>query len=92
MVNLHLILSCLIGIVSIVGDVALKYEHRPVLRAIFDNSTHALVGALSWSAIVVLSKKSVMQNLTQISICFFMSSFIDLDHFIAAKSWKLDVS
>ncbi|XP_053975899.1 uncharacterized protein LOC128874817 isoform X3 [Hylaeus volcanicus] len=84
------ILTCGIGICSLIGDQGLNYGKTPWLRAIFDNVTHAIVGGLTWTLILHLSRKSLVQNFSSIFWCFFLSSFIDVDHFIAACSWKLN--
>lgn len=86
------ILTSVIGICSFIGDQGLKYGKTTVTRAIFDNITHAAVGGLTWALILHLSKKSLIQNSSSIFWCFFLSSFIDVDHFIAARSWNLNVS
>ncbi|XP_054006804.1 transmembrane protein 267 [Hylaeus anthracinus] len=84
------ILTCGIGICSFIGDQGLNYGKTPWLRAIFDNVTHAIVGGLTWTLILHLSRKSLVQNFSSIFWCFFLSSFIDVDHFITACSWKLN--
>ncbi|XP_017890401.1 transmembrane protein 267 isoform X1 [Ceratina calcarata] len=86
---LRLALTGAIGICSIIGDQGLKYGKTAAARAIFDNVTHAIVGGLSWAIILNLSKKSLVQNFSSIVWCFALSSFIDVDHFIAACSWRL---
>nr|XP_033340130.1 transmembrane protein 267 [Megalopta genalis] len=86
----RLILTGAIGICSSMGDQGLKYGKSAVSRAIFDNITHAIVGGLTWAVILNLFKKSLTQNLSNIFCCFFLSSVIDVDHFIAAWSWDLN--
>lgn len=88
----RVILTAAIGICSFIGDQGLKDGKSEVSRAIFDNATHAIVGGLTWAVVLNLSKKSLVQNFSSIFWCFFLSSFIDVDHFIAACSWKLSVS
>ena len=85
----RVILTAAIGICSFIGDQGLKDGKSQVSRAIFDNATHAIVGGLTWAVVLNLSKKSLVQNFSSIFLCFFLSSFIDVDHFIAACSWKL---
>ncbi|XP_078042385.1 transmembrane protein 267 [Augochlora pura] len=84
------VLTSSIGICSSIGDQGLKYGKSSISRAIFDNITHAIVGGLTWAVILNLSKKSLTQNLMHIFGCFFLSSVIDVDHFIAAWSWNLN--
>lgn len=88
-VFLCLALTGAIGICSFVGDQGLKYGKAATARAIFDNVTHAIVGGLSWAVILNLSRRSLSQNFSSIVWCFCLSSFIDVDHFIAACSWRL---
>ncbi|XP_018396387.1 PREDICTED: transmembrane protein C5orf28 isoform X1 [Cyphomyrmex costatus] len=89
------LLTCAIGVCSIIGDVGLKWlrsDKNESARAAFDNATHATVGGLTWMLIVVLSRKSIARNLNSIFSCFLLASFVDLDHFIAARSWHIHVS
>lgn len=86
---LKIALTGSIGIISILGDTCLKYTQTSVLRALSDNLTHAIVGGLTWTLILVLSKESLVQNLYSILFSFALSSFIDVDHFLSARSWKL---
>lgn len=89
---LRVLLTSAIGICSFIGDQGLKHGKTAATRAIFDNVTHAIVGGLTWAVILNLSKKPLIQNFSSIIWCFCLSSFIDIDHFIAARSWKLSVS
>lgn len=88
----RVVLTGAIGICSFIGDQGLKHGKTAATRAIFDNVTHAIVGGLTWAVILNLSKKSLAQNFSSIFWSFCLSSFIDVDHFIAACSWKLSVS
>ncbi|XP_046144289.1 transmembrane protein 267 [Osmia bicornis bicornis] len=87
---LRVALTGAIGICSFIGDEGLKHGKTVVARAIFDNATHAIVGGLTWAVILNLSNKSLIQNFSSIFCCFCLSSFIDVDHFIAASSWKIN--
>ncbi|XP_003703854.1 transmembrane protein 267 [Megachile rotundata] len=87
---LNVLLTGAIGVCSFIGDQGLKYGKTVVQRAIFDNVTHAIVGGLTWAVILNLSKLSLIHNLRSIFCCFCLSSFIDVDHFIAACSWKIN--
>ncbi|XP_029165329.1 transmembrane protein 267 [Nylanderia fulva] len=82
-------LTCAIGACSVIGDFGLKYGKNESERALFDNLTHATVGGLTWTLIVVLSRKFFIRNMGSIFSCFLLASFIDLDHFIAARSWHI---
>ncbi|XP_015585715.1 transmembrane protein 267 [Cephus cinctus] len=86
---LCIFVTSMIALCSHLGDRMLKHGSTPAMRAIFDNLTHATVGALTWSLIIILSRKSVVHNVFQIVSCFLVSSLIDLDHFLSARSWRL---
>ncbi|XP_070164373.1 transmembrane protein 267 isoform X1 [Polyergus mexicanus] len=83
------LLTSAIGGCSILGDYGLRYGKNESERAVFDNMTHATVGGLTWTLIVVLSHKPLVRSLSSIFSCFLLASFIDLDHFIAAHSWHI---
>ncbi|XP_014230849.1 transmembrane protein 267 [Trichogramma pretiosum] len=87
---LRLFFTSVIAFVSFLGDLGLHYGKTEIVRAISDNLTHAIVGGATWALILVLFKKSVIENIENVIICFFMSSFIDIDHFIAASSWDIN--
>ena len=57
---------------------------QQLLRAGMDNISHMFVGVISWS-IISYSKL----NTNEILAVAFLSSIIDIDHFISAKSLKL---
>ena len=85
------ILTILIALVSYIGDKFLQNGKTEVIRAISDNFTHASVGGLTWALVLVLSKKSILNNIKNVMVCFWISSLIDIDHFIEAGSWNIDV-
>ncbi|XP_066588689.1 transmembrane protein 267 [Prorops nasuta] len=86
----QLLLTLSIGIVSILGDRGLKFGKTEILRAIYDNLTHGTVGALTWALILALLKKLTVSNLQSVIICFFISSFVDIDHFIESGTWRIN--
>ncbi|XP_031846842.1 transmembrane protein 267 [Nomia melanderi] len=83
------VLTGAIGLCSSIGDQGLRYGKTAASRAIFDNITHAIVGGLIWAVILTLLKRPLTQNFRSIIWCTVLSSLIDIDHFIAAWSWKL---
>ncbi|XP_058788555.1 transmembrane protein 267 [Phymastichus coffea] len=87
---LRIFLTILIAFVSILGDMGLQNGKSEIVRAVCDNLTHASVGGLTWTLVLLLSKKYVVNNMSSVVICFFMSSFIDIDHFISAGSWDIN--
>lgn len=92
LLELILMLNCIIGDYvifktdkyrnAIIDKLSLKLMH---INALLDNSSHALIGLVSW-AIVTWPKL----DLYDLIICTCMASFIDLDHFISAKSMHLN--
>ncbi|XP_051154179.1 transmembrane protein 267 [Leptopilina boulardi] len=85
---LQLLFTSLIGITSYIGDRLLQQKSE-ILRAVSDNFTHATVSGLTWSLILIISKKSVLKNISKVFLCFFIASFVDVDHFLIAISWRL---
>lgn len=91
-VSLQFCATSLLGIVSCSGDRLVDNSKNNVLRASFDNLTHALIGGLSWILVLILSKKTILPNIYSVVYCTAISSLIDLDHFVAAASFNLRVS
>lgn len=88
---LQFCVTVLLGVVSFTGDRIVGSNNILPLRAICDNLTHATVGGLSWILILILTRKPVLPNVYSTVYCIAIASFIDVDHFFAAKSWKLRV-
>jgi len=91
----NLLLHTLLGFVCLIGDKLLNVSSdHSLIKAVCDNVTHAFIGLLSSLIIVTYFKDrlSSYNSLFLIFLCFIISSFIDLDHFISAKSYKLQVS
>ena len=80
-------LSSVIAVACVVGDKKVQSMSEPFTKALIDNSTHAIIGLLS--AIIVLIDQ--WDSIYFAVVCMMVSSFIDLDHFLAAKSYKLSV-
>ena len=86
---INLTLSFTIVLTCGIGDSKLcDKNERQIVRAIFDNLTHGLVGLYA-CAIAFMDNWDKMYMAL---ICMTVSSAIDLDHFIAAKSFRLSVS
>ncbi|XP_057341162.1 transmembrane protein 267 [Microplitis mediator] len=89
--TVKVIVCLLLGVISITGDKLVEYnEKNHLLRAIIDNLTHGCVAGLSWAFIVLLLNESIVKNIISILLCASMSSFIDVDHFIEAKSFHIN--
>lgn len=93
--SISLLLSIINGGVCILGDYLVDINHHSSLiaTAIFDNVTHATIGFLS--AIILILQSNHRINRTEqyflIAMDVLVSSLIDIDHFIIAKSLKLTV-
>ncbi|XP_056640717.1 transmembrane protein 267 [Diorhabda sublineata] len=82
-------LAFLICLTAFIGDTAVSYSKLQVFQALFDNATHFLIGGLSWSIVCFHSRDvSATGKIIEIFTCSLLSSIIDLDHFIEAKSLK----
>ncbi|KAL3885396.1 hypothetical protein ACJMK2_025459 [Sinanodonta woodiana] len=55
--------------------------------ALVDNTTHGVVGSLSWAIVIDIDRDP--RKIVACLICFLVSMAVDADHFIAAKSLKL---
>lgn len=89
--NVSTYLTLLIVVVAIGGDYVVETSRSPVLKAVSDNLVHGLIGGLSWMVYCVKRRKSQL-GLLEVVLCTLLSSLIDLDHFVAAKSVLIKVS
>ncbi|XP_074114950.1 transmembrane protein 267 [Cotesia typhae] len=88
--TLKLTTYLLLGLVSIIGDKLVSYNNNNhFLKAVIDNTTHGIVAGLSWTLIVILQNEPIAKNLPSILFCTFLSSLIDIDHFVEAKSFNI---
>ncbi|CAH1402525.1 unnamed protein product [Nezara viridula] len=89
---ISVVITVLIVIIALCGDKLLTKVDNHFFKAIIDNTTHASIGLFSW-AIVVFSSNSIhnlkLSHFAEILSCGIIASFIDLDHFIAARSLTL---
>ncbi|XP_064214056.1 transmembrane protein 267 [Tribolium castaneum] len=85
-------ITILLALVSITGDYIVSHTKLHLFQALFDNATHATIGALSWLYICINCKnRSHTQTLIEIGLCAGIASLIDIDHFISARSVHLKV-
>lgn len=91
------ILVIFLGLICIIGDYyvfdtnslinlvnkRLGFSER-LIRALMDNGCHSLIGALSWFIITYPNT-----NFLEFILSGFLSSIIDIDHFLSAKSFSL---
>ncbi|XP_020639261.1 transmembrane protein 267 [Pogona vitticeps] len=78
-----------LGIFCFVADKLLQFsfiQQNDWLRALSDNTVHGVVGLWSWAIVIGLKKKS---DFTEVMLAGFLSSVIDVDHFILAGSLSL---
>ena len=91
-----LILEMLLVGVCLLGDQLLTDLEDGLLKALSDNITHILIGVLSWFIIIYNVKTALSENLqthlAQCAAAAAISSLIDIDHFIMAKSIHLEVN
>ncbi|XP_049293772.1 transmembrane protein 267 [Anopheles funestus] len=84
----HVILCC----VCVFGDKLTEYVQKSaLLRACIDNATHAFIGCVV-AEITLHSLKyqvSHQEYCLLLFVALIVSSFIDLDHFIEARSFSL---
>nr|BAN20952.1 unkown protein [Riptortus pedestris] len=79
-------------LVAICGDKLLDKTRALLGRAIIDSFTHGLIGCLCWLVILFraqYSRNYILNAIFEVVLSGFLASVIDLDHFIAARSFKL---
>lgn len=82
-----LLSNLFITAICLFADLSLQQtRHDPLHAAIIDNVTHALVGFVAGQLYFG------WRQIGWIIGCMLMSSLIDIDHFIAARSIMLSVS
>ncbi|XP_044261838.1 transmembrane protein 267 [Tribolium madens] len=82
--------TILLALVSVTGDYVVSHTKLHLFQALFDNATHASIGALSWLYVCINFKnRSHFQSLIEIGLCAGVASLIDIDHFISARSIHL---
>lgn len=78
---------------ALLGDYVVAIEALSQdLRAVADNATHGIIGLLTWYIVTnKVTNMSVASRFWEIMGCGLIASGIDLDHFAAAKSFKIEV-
>ena len=81
----------LLPLTCIAFDEALKVSFinkSAVLRSVVDNSGHGTIAFVSWCAVtgVEVNKR---KDIIEMVLCAIIACAIDLDHFIAARSYSL---
>lgn len=87
--------TILIGSTCLLGDYLLnKNNNHHIIKSLTDNLTHSLIG-LFCAIIIVNYYQNIccrIESLLLVLTSFLLSSIIDADHFIEAKSLSLIVS
>ena len=75
------------------GDFAVSLDLLSAnVAAVIDNATHGFIGlCIWWTVTTQLPNALIGSRLQEIGLCGFFASVIDLDHFAAAKSLRLQV-
>lgn len=91
----QLILISVIGFLYSISHDVLQHEsikNVPLRRSLIDNLTHIIIGIFSWLLSVSYEKLYHPWNLANCLLCGFFAGVVDIDHFLMAKSFKLNVS
>lgn len=91
--SMLLLLCVILGGTCLVGDwVGSAYsETQRLQKAVVDNATHALIGALTIVIVIYSVDRRSSNAFLMILAAFMISSLIDLDHFLQAKSFLITV-
>ncbi|XP_035213979.1 transmembrane protein 267-like isoform X2 [Stegodyphus dumicola] len=90
----QIVLFILLWMFSRIGDYVFyhdKVQKIAILLAVVDNLTHICLGAISW-LIVISFENFTSEKITYILMCAFCAGAIDIDHFLAAKSFSLSAA
>lgn len=89
----NLLRCLLLGLTAIVGDRLVELnQNDDVKKALSDNMTHAAIGFITWINVLFNLGKMEFSSgrvLAQCIVCALISSAIDADHFISARSFHL---
>lgn len=66
----------------------LSVQDRFYLRAAVDNTAHGIIALVSWC---IISGIQTQKDIIDAIVCGIIACVIDVDHFIAARSFKLQV-
>lgn len=92
---LNITLTVLLLLITLSGDYAVfnsKYSDSILYRGLVDSLVHASIGSVS--AIIFFSyglNIAFSTCIYQVLLCTIISSFIDVDHFIAARTFNFKV-
>jgi hypothetical protein len=82
-----------VGLAALLGDrVVAQNSLLQEMRAVADNMTHGAIGLLSWHIVTGhLADLSFTARFWEVALCGLLASAIDLDHFVAARSLRIEV-
>jgi predicted RecB family endonuclease len=82
-----------LGLIALLGDyIVVRSTLSEDVRAIVDNIIHGAIGLLSWHIVTThLGDISLSMRVCQVVFCGFIASAVDLDHFAAARSLRIQV-
>ncbi|XP_060567037.1 transmembrane protein 267-like [Ruditapes philippinarum] len=83
------VLEILLGCTCYLGDRLLEHPvaKQQIVVAITDSLTHGIVGGISWA--IICDFKFRKQECVECLLCMMLAMLVDVDHFIAAKSFSL---
>lgn len=82
-----------VGLVALLGDhVVAQNTLSQDVRAVADNLTHGAIGLISWHVVTThFVDHSFTAHLWEVVLCGLLASAVDLDHFVAARSVRIEV-
>lgn len=82
-----------LGLIALLGDhIVTRSTLSENVRAVLDNMTHGAIGLLSWYIVTAhLGDLSLSTRVCEVVFCGFIASAVDLDHFFAARSLRIQV-
>lgn len=82
-----------VSLVALLGDHVVAHDTLfEDIRAVADNLTHGTIGLLTWHIVTThLADLSFTARLSEVLLCGLLASAIDLDHFAAARSLRIQV-
>lgn len=79
-------------LVALLGDHVVTRAQSEDVQAVADNLTHGTIGLLTWHIVTThLTGLSFTTQLSEVLLCGLLASAIDLDHFAAARSFRIQV-
>ncbi|XP_005111425.1 transmembrane protein 267 [Aplysia californica] len=80
---------CGLGDHLLVKTYSIKQSSR-LLRALIDNSSHALIGGLSWAVVEGPALFTGSRAWLHCVLCTAIASAVDVDHFLASGTFRLE--